>query len=86
MACPFLLTLGKVANFSVLYPGSPWENGYCESFNSRMRDEFLNGELFGNLYEAEGLAKQWKDYYNKVRPHSSLGGRPPAPQSILLTA
>jgi putative transposase len=51
-----------------------------------MRDEFLNGELFGNLYEAEVLAKQWKDYYNKVRPHSSLGGRPPAPQSILLTA
>ena len=51
-----------------------------------MRDEFLNGELFGNLYEAEVLAKQWKDYYNKVRPHSGLGGRPPAPQSILLTA
>ena len=51
-----------------------------------MRDEFLNGELFGNLYEAEVLAKQRKDYDNKVRPRSSLGGRPPAPQSILLTA
>lgn len=51
-----------------------------------MRDEFLNGELFGNLYEAEVLARRWKDYYNTVRPHGSLGGRPPAPQSILLTA
>ena len=62
-------------------PGSPWENGYIESFNSRMRDEFLNGELFGNMYEAQVLIKRWVDYYNKVRPHSSLGGRPPAPQS-----
>ena len=64
-------------------PGSPWENGYCESFNSRMRDEFLNGELFGNMYEAQVLTKQWVGYYNTVRPHSSLGGRPPAPQSII---
>jgi len=64
-------------------PGSPWENGYCESFNARMRDEFLNGELFGNMYEAEVLTKQWVRYYNTIRPHSSLGGRPPAPQSII---
>jgi transposase InsO family protein len=62
-------------------PGSPWENGYIESFNSRMREEFLNGELFGNLYEAEVLTKHWIDYYNTIRPHSSLGGKPPAPQS-----
>ena len=62
-------------------PGSPWENGYIESFNSRMRDEFLNGELFGSLREAEVLTKRWVNYYNMVRPHSSLGGKTPAPQS-----
>jgi len=66
-------------------PGSPWENGYCESFNARMRDEFLNGELFGNLYEAQVLTKRWVEYYNTIRPHSSLGGRPPAPQTVILT-
>lgn len=64
-------------------PGSPWENGYCESFNARMRDEFLNGELFGNMYEAQILTKRWVKYYNEIRPHSSLGGRPPAPQTII---
>jgi transposase InsO family protein len=67
-------------------PGSPWENGYCESFNARMRDEFLKSELFGNMYEAQVLTKRWVDYYNKVRPHSSLGGKPPAPQIVILTA
>ena len=64
-------------------PGSPWENGYIESFNSRMRDELLNEELFGNMYEAQVLIKRWVDYYNMVRPHSSLGGRPPAPQTVV---
>jgi transposase InsO family protein len=64
-------------------PGSPWENGTCESFNARMRDEFLSGELFGNMIEAEVLTKRWIEYYNTIRPHSSLGGRPPAPQSII---
>ena len=68
---------------SYIEPGSPWENGYCESFNARMRDEFLNGELFGNMYEAEVLAKRWVEYYNKVRPHGSLGGRPPAPEVVI---
>ena len=67
-------------------PGSPWENGYCESFNSRMRDEFLNGELLGNLFEAKVLTQRWVAYYNTVRPHSALGGRPPAPQSISVSA
>ena len=68
-------------------PGSPWENGYCESFNARMRNEFLNGELFGNMYEVDVLTKRWVEYYNTVRPHSSLGGRPPAPQAVVpLTA
>jgi putative transposase len=64
-------------------PGSPWENGYIESFNARMRDEFLNGEIFGNMYEAQVLISRWVKYYNTVRPHSSLGGRPPAPQTII---
>ena len=64
-------------------PGSPWENGYVESFNARMRDEFLNGELFGNMYEAQVLIKRWMNYYNTIRPHSSLGGRVPAPQTII---
>lgn len=68
-------------------PGSPWENGYCESFNARMRDEFLNGELFGNMHEARILLTRWVRYYNEVRPHSSLNGRPPAPQTFVpLTA
>jgi len=64
-------------------PGSPWENAYCESFNSRMRDNFLKCEIFGNMYEAKVLTKQWVTYYNTIRPHSSLGGRPPAPQTII---
>ena len=76
----WLSSLGVITTY--IEPGSPWENGYCESFNSRMRDEFLNGELFGHLYEAEVLARRWKDYYNTVRPHGSLGGRPPAPAPV----
>jgi len=60
-------------------PGSPWENGYNESFNGRFRDEFLNGEIFYTLKEAEVLTEQWRHLYNHVRPHSSLGYRPPAP-------
>ena len=64
-------------------PGSPWENGYIESFNSRRRDEFLNGELFGNMYEVQVLTKRWVQYYNQIRPHGSLGGRPPAPQTVI---
>ncbi len=67
-------------------PGSPWENGYCESFNSKMRDEFLNRELFDTMFEVEVLTKRWVREYNTVRPHSSLGYRPPAPQTILTAA
>ena len=77
----WLMDLGVVTTY--IEPGSPWENGYCESFNARMRDEFLNGELFGNLYEAQVLTKRWVGYYNGIRPHSSLGGRAPAPQSYI---
>jgi putative transposase len=64
-------------------PGSPWENGYCESFNSKLRDEFLNGEIFYSLKEAQVLCERWRVHYNTVRPHSSLGYRPPAPEAWL---
>jgi putative transposase len=64
-------------------PGSPWENGYCESFNSKLRDELLNGEVFYSLREAEVLIEAWRRHYNTARPHSSLGYRPPAPEAIV---
>ena len=64
-------------------PGSPWENGYCESFNSKMRDEFLNGEIFYSLREVRVLTERWRVYFNTERPHSSLGYRPPAPEARL---
>ena len=64
-------------------PGSPWENGYNESFNGKLRDELLNGEIFYTLKEAEVLIEQWRNHYNTVRPHSALGYRAPAPQTIL---
>ncbi len=63
-------------------PGSPWENGYCESFNGSMRDELLNGEIFYTLAEARILIEAWRRHYNTVRPHSSLGYRPPAPETV----
>jgi transposase InsO family protein len=62
-------------------PGSPWENGYCESFNGKMRYELLNGEIFFSLREAQVVIENWRRHYNTVRPHSSLGGRPPAPET-----
>ena len=65
-------------------PGSPWENGYCESFNRKLRDEFLNGEIFYSLKEAQILTERWRVPYNTVRPHSSLGYRPPAPMAYRL--
>jgi transposase InsO family protein len=64
-------------------PGSPWENGYCESFNGKLRDELLNGEIFCSLKEAKVLIEQWRHHYNTVRPHSSLRYRPPAPQTYM---
>jgi len=64
-------------------PGSPWENGYNESFNGKLRDELLNMEIFYSLKEAQVLIEQWRRHYNEVRPHSSLGYRPPAPQAIV---
>lgn len=76
--------LGRVgAGPLYITPGSPWENGYCESFNGKLRDELLNRELFTTLYEAQVLVEQWRGHYNRVRPHSALGYRPPAPEAIM---
>ena len=63
-------------------PGSPWENGYNESFNGKLRDELLNGEIFYNLKEAKVVIENWRKEYNNLRPHSSLDYRPPAPEAI----
>ncbi len=63
-------------------PGSPWENGYVESFNGKLRDELLNGEIFTTLQEAKVLTEVWRREYNQVRPHSSLGYKPPAPETV----
>jgi transposase InsO family protein len=67
-------------------PGSPWENGYIESFNGKLRDELLDREIFTTLEEAKVLIEQWRREYNQIRPHSSLGYRPPAPEAIMLAA
>lgn len=71
---------------SYIEPGSPWENGYNESFNGRLRDELLNGEVFYTLKEAQTIIEQWRHHYNHVRPHSSLGYKPPAPLAKILPA
>lgn len=64
--------------------GSPWENGYVESFNGKMRYQLLDGELFYTLREAQVIIEKWRTHYNTVRPHSSLGGLPPAPATVQL--
>jgi putative transposase len=76
--------LGRIG-VKTLYiePGSPWENGYCESLNSKLRDELLNVEIFTTLREVQVLIEAWRRHYNAVRPHSSLGYQPPAPEAIL---
>ena len=63
-------------------PASPWENGYLESFNGKLRDELLNVEVFDTLLEAKVLVERWRKHYNTVRPHSALGYRPPAPEAL----
>jgi putative transposase len=68
------------ARTAYIEPGSPWENGYVESFNSKLRDELLNGEVFYSLNEARIMIEAWRRHFNAIRPHSSLGWRPPAPQ------
>ena len=71
------------AKTAYIEKGSPWENGYIESFNGKLRDELLNGEIFYSLREAKVVIEQWRRHYNTVRPHSSLGYRPPAPEVII---
>ena len=71
------------AKTAYIEPGSPWENGYCESFNARFRDELLNREIFYNLREAQILIEPWRRHYNTKRPHSALDYRPPAPETIV---
>mgnify|MGYP003970815255 FL=1 len=71
------------AKTAYITPGSPWENGYCESFNARFRDELLNGEIFYTLKEAKIIIEQWRKHYNRKRPHSALGWRPPAPEAVI---
>lgn len=70
------------AKTAYIEPGSPWENGYCESFNGKLRDELLNGEIFYTLKEAKIIIEAWRRHYNTIRPHSSLGYRPPAPEAL----
>ena len=75
----------KTRGVQTLYiePGSPWENGYIESFNGKLRDELLNLEIFDTLLEAKVLVERWKREYNMFRPHSSLGYKSPVPEAIL---
>ena len=73
----WLSAVGSKAAY--IMPGSPWENGYCESFNSKLRDELLNGEIFYTLKEAKIVIETWRRHYNTIRPHSSLRYQPPAP-------
>ena len=74
----------KAVGVKTLYiaPGSPWENGYIESFNGKLRDELLNREIFETLFEAKVLVERWRVEYNTLRPHSSLNYRPPTPEAI----
>ena len=74
------------ARTAFIEPGSPWENGYIESFNARLRDEILNGEVFYTLKEAQVLIESWRCHYNVIRPHGSLGYRPPAPETIIMSS
>mgnify|MGYP001364538489 CR=1 FL=1 len=76
--------LGRVgARTLFIEPGSPWENGYVESFNGKLRDELLEREVFYTLREAQVLIERWRKEYNTLRPHSALGYRPPAPETFL---
>ena len=70
------------AKTAYIEKASPWENGYVESFNGKLRDELLNGEVFNTLREAQVLIEEWRRHYNRVRPHSALGYRPPTPETV----
>jgi transposase InsO family protein len=71
------------AKTAYIEPGSPWENGYIESFNARLRDELLDGEIFYSIAEARIIIESWRRFYNTLRPHGSLGYRPPAPEVFI---
>jgi len=71
------------ARTAYIAPGSPWENGFIESFNARLRDELLNGEIFYTLREAQIVIESWRRHYNAVRPHASIGYRAPAPEVLV---
>lgn len=71
------------AQTAFIEPGSPWENSYCESFNSKLRDELLDGEIFYSLAEARIVIESWRQHYNTERLHSALGYKPPAPAAIV---
>lgn len=87
IASPLRKWLGRLSVKPLfIEPGSPWENGYIESFNGKMRDELLNREIFYTLREAQIMIERWRKEYNYIRPHSSLGYRPPAPQAWLLSS
>lgn len=73
-------------NTAFIEPGSPWENGYNESFNGRLRDECLNGEVFDTLREAQTIIEEWRRHYNHIRPHSALGYKPPRPMVQIANA
>lgn len=76
--------IGVRASTAYIAPGSPWENGYVESFNGKLRNELLGCEVFNSPAEAKMLIEQWPRHYNTVRPHSALGDRPPAPEVVLM--
>jgi putative transposase len=74
---------GRGVTTLFIEPGSPWQNGYVEPFNGKFRDELLNSELFYIVNEEQILIEHWRKEYNHIRLHSSLGGRPPAPETIV---
>ena len=71
------------AKTAYIAPGSPWENGFIESFNARLRDELLDGEIFYTLAEAKVVVESWRRHFNTLRPHGSLGYKPPAPEVFI---
>jgi putative transposase len=73
------------AKTAYIVPGSPWENSFIESFNARLRNELLNGEIFLTLREAQSIIESWRHHYNTIRQHASLGYRPPAPEVFVPT-
>ncbi len=71
------------AKTAYIEPRSSWENGYCESFNARFRDELLIGKIFYTVKDARVVIEEWRPHYNTVRPHSALGRKPPAPEAMI---